>query len=78
MPLPYLTQADNAPLRVSVPTPKRENLGCAIGFIGRFSSYSQEQRTERLDLNLQLAQAYAFTGALPKASQMLQDAERSG
>ncbi|MCA9948484.1 MAG: AAA family ATPase [Anaerolineales bacterium] len=75
--LPYLTQAGQRALRVRSYAEAREFGLRAIGLLGRFSSYSQEQRTERLDLNLQLAQAYAFTGALPKASQMLQDAERS-
>lgn len=75
--LPYLAQAGQRALRVRSYAEAREFGLRAIGLLGRYPALGQGQRVERLDLNLQLAQAYAFTGALPKALQMLQDAERS-
>lgn len=75
--LPYLAQAGERALSVRSYGEAREFGLRAIGLLGRFPALAQGQRAERLDLNLQLAQAYAFTGALPKALQMLQEAERA-
>jgi tetratricopeptide (TPR) repeat protein len=49
----------------------------AIGLLGRFPSPRSGELAERVDLNMQLAQAYAFTGAHTKALQLLQETERS-
>ena len=75
--LPYLALAGQRALRVRSYAEAREFGLRAIGLLGRYPTFSQGQHTERLDLSLQMAQAYAFTGALPKALQMLQEAERS-
>lgn len=74
--LPYLAQAGRRALRVRSYAEAREFGLRAIGLLGRFPSLAGLEQTERVDLNLQLAQAYAFTGALPKALQMLQETER--
>ncbi len=74
--LPYLAQAGRRALRVRSYAEAREFGLRAIGLLGRFPSLAKLDQAERIDLNLQLAQAYAFTGALPKALQMLQETER--
>lgn len=74
--LPYLAQAGERALSVRSYAQAREFGLRAIGLLGRFPTLSQSQQTERLDLTLQLAQAHAYTGALPRALEMLQEAER--
>ena len=74
--LPYLAQAGRRALSVRSYAEAREFGLQAIGLLGRFPSLARLDQAERVDLNLQLAQAYAFTGALPKALQMLQETER--
>ncbi|RMG95145.1 MAG: hypothetical protein D6706_12835, partial [Chloroflexi bacterium] len=74
--LPYLAQAGQRALQVRSYAEAREFGLRAIGLLGRFPSPSLAGQTERIDLNLQLAQAYAFTGALAKAQQILQETER--
>lgn len=74
--LPYLAQAGERALSVRSYSEAREFGLRAIGLMGRFPALNQSQRAERLDLTLQLAQAYAYTGALPRALEMLQEAER--
>jgi DNA-binding SARP family transcriptional activator len=73
--LPYLTQAGERALSVRSYDEAREFGLRAVGLLGRFPNLKQSQKIERLDLNLQLAQAHAFTGALPKALKILQEAE---
>jgi DNA-binding SARP family transcriptional activator len=74
--LPFLAQAGRRALRVRSYAEAREFGLQAIGLLGRFPTFSSNQRLERLDLNLQLAQAYALSGAFSKALQMLQETER--
>ncbi len=74
--LPYLAQAGQRALNVRSYAEARDFGLQAIGLLGRFPSRARLGQAERIDLNLQLAQAYAFTGALPKAMQMLQEIER--
>lgn len=75
--LPYLARAGERALSVrSYATARTFGLQ-AIGLLGRFPSLNKINPTERIDLNLQLAQAYAYTGALPKALQLLQETERT-
>ncbi len=74
--LPYLARAGERALTVRSYNEAREFGLRAIGLLGRFPSPSQNEKTERVDLNLQLAQAHAFTGAYGKALQILQETER--
>ncbi|MCP5099085.1 MAG: AAA family ATPase [Chloroflexi bacterium] len=74
--LPFLAQAGQRALTVHSYPEAREFGLKAIGLLGRFPSITQTNKTERIDLNLQLAQAYAFTGALKKSLQLLQETER--
>ena len=74
--LPYLAQAGQRALSVRSYAEARELGLRAVGLIGRFPSMAKLDQAGRVDLNLQLAQAYAFTGALPKALQILQETER--
>ncbi|MCA9933103.1 MAG: AAA family ATPase, partial [Anaerolineales bacterium] len=74
--LPYLAQAGQRALSVRSYAEARELGLRAIGLIGRYPGMAKLDQAGRVDLNLQLAQAYAFTGALPKALQMLQETER--
>ncbi|MCA9976588.1 MAG: AAA family ATPase, partial [Anaerolineales bacterium] len=75
--LPYLAQAGQRALSVRSYAEAREFGLRAIGLLGRAPRLGPDARAERIDLNLQLAQAYAFTGALPKALTMLQETERT-
>ncbi len=74
--LPWLARAGERALRVRSYNEAREFGLQAIGLLGRFPALKQQERAERIDLNLQLAQAYAFTGQWAKASQLLQETER--
>ena len=74
--LPHLAQAGQRALAVRSYAAARDFGLQAIGLLGRAPRLSAEARSGRIDLNLQLAQAYAFSGALPKALQMLQETER--
>ena len=74
--LPYLVEAGQRALAVRSYAEAREFGMRAIGLLGRISQPGGGRRTERVDLNLLLAQAYAFSGALPKAMQLLQETER--
>lgn len=73
--LPFLAQAGERALSVRSYAEAREFGLRAIGLLGRFPALGQDQRTERLDLTLQLAQAYAYTGALTRALELLQEGE---
>ncbi|MDT8304398.1 MAG: AAA family ATPase [Anaerolineae bacterium] len=73
--LPYLVRAGDRALSTRSYAEAREFGLRAIGLLGRFPRLKQTQQTERIDLNLQLAQAHAFTGALPQALQLLQETE---
>lgn len=74
--LPYLAQAGQRALTVRSYAEARELGLQAIGLLGRTPRLNGKSLTERIDLNMQLAQAYAFTGSLAKALQLLQEAER--
>ncbi len=73
--LPYLAQAGERALNVHSYAEAREFGLRAIGLLGRVSGPKSAKKAERIDLNLQLAQAYAFTGTLPKALDILQETE---
>ncbi len=75
--LPYLAQAGQRALAVRSYAEAREFGLRAIGLLGRFPSLNKADRAERIDLNMQLSQAYAYTGALPKALEILQETERA-
>ncbi|MBK8986895.1 MAG: AAA family ATPase [Chloroflexi bacterium] len=75
--LPFLARAGQRALSVRSYAEAREFGLRAIGLLGRFPAPRQGEQTERIDLNLQLAQAYAFTGAHGKALQLLQEIERT-
>ncbi len=75
--LPYLARAGQRALSVRSYAEAREFGLRAIGLLGRFPAPRQGDPIERIDLNLQLAQAYAFTGAHTKALQLLQETERT-
>lgn len=75
--LPFLARAGQRALSVRSYAEAREFGLRAIGLLGRTPRLDPDARAERIDLNLQLAQAYAFTGALPKALTMLQETERT-
>ncbi len=74
--LPHLARAGDRALRVRSYAEAREFGLQAIGLMGRFPALAQHDRAERIDLNLQLAQAYAFTGDRDKAVQLLHETER--
>ncbi|MCA9968700.1 MAG: AAA family ATPase, partial [Anaerolineales bacterium] len=75
--LPFLAQAGQRALTVRSYAEAREFGLRAIGLLGRAPRPGAQQAPERIDLNLQLAQAYAFTGALPRALTILQETERT-
>jgi len=75
--LPFLARAGQRALSVRSYAEAREFGLRAIGLLGRFPALRQGELTERIDLNVQLAQAYAFTGAHARALQLLQETERS-
>ncbi|MCB9134976.1 MAG: winged helix-turn-helix domain-containing protein [Anaerolineales bacterium] len=71
--LPYLTEAGEQALRVRSYQEAREFGQQAVSLLGQLSGPSQ--RGERIDLNLQLAQAYAFTGDWQHALEILSSTE---
>jgi DNA-binding SARP family transcriptional activator len=72
--LPYLTQAGEQALRGRSYLAARQFGLQAINLLGRLPG--SQQRHERVDLNLQLAQAYAFSGDIPRAVETLRETER--
>ncbi len=72
--LPYLIEAGQRALSVRSYAAAREYGQRAIGLSGRFPT--SREVSERLDLNLQLAQAYAFSGSIKQALDLLQETER--
>lgn len=74
--LPYLIQAGERALSVRSYADARELGLRAIGLLGRHPATPQAQKADRLELSLQMAQAYAYTGGLTRSLEMLQEAER--
>jgi tetratricopeptide (TPR) repeat protein len=72
--LPYLTRAGEQALRLRSYQEARQFGLRAVGLLGRMPSPSK--RSQRIDLNLQLAQAYAFTGEVSHALEILSEAEQ--
>ena len=72
--LPYLTTAGEQALRAHSYHEARQFGSQAVSLLGRQRGPQQNQ--ERIDLNLQLAQAYAFSGDLPRAQEMVEQAEQ--
>jgi len=72
--LPYLTQAGELALRLRAYHDARQFGLQAVGLLGYLPG--ARQREERIDLNLQLAQAYSFSGDLNRASEILNETER--
>jgi len=72
--LPYLTEAGEQALRAHSYHEARQFGLLAVSMLGRQSGPRQNQ--ERIDLNLQLAQAYAFSGDLLRAQEMVEQAEQ--
>jgi DNA-binding SARP family transcriptional activator/tetratricopeptide (TPR) repeat protein len=71
--LPHLTQAGEQALHVRSYREAHQFGLQAISLLGRMPG--PQQRSERIELNLQLAQAYAFTGDLPHALEILTETE---
>ena len=71
--LPYLIRAGELSLQARAYAQARHLGQQAISLLG--SSPGPRQRSERIDLNLQLAQAYAFTGDLGHAQELLVETE---
>ncbi len=71
--LPYLTQAGEQALQVRSYHAARQIGLRAVSLLGR--TPGPNQRGERIDLNLQLAQAYAFSGDLHRAMDILSETE---
>ncbi len=72
--LPYLTAAGEQALRVHSYHEARQFGSQAVRLLGRQAG--PKQHAERIDLNLQLAQAYAFSGDLTRAQEMVEQAEQ--
>jgi DNA-binding SARP family transcriptional activator len=73
--LPFLTQAGEQALRLRSYHEARQFGLQAVNLLGQLPG--PRQRSERIDINLQLAQAYAFTGNLQPAIEILQETEQS-
>lgn len=71
--LPYLTQAGEQALRLRSYQEARQFGLQAINLLGQLPG--PRQRSERIDINLQLAQAYAFTGDMQRAIEILNETE---
>ena len=74
--LPWLTQAGRRALLVRSYAEAREFGLKALGLLGRFPKITQLSKGERISLNLNLVQAYAFTGDVGRARQLLEESER--
>ena len=72
--LPFLTQAGEQALRLRSYHEARQFGLQAVNLLGQLPG--PRQRGERIDINLQLAQAYAFTGNLQSAIEILQETEQ--
>ncbi len=72
--LPYLTQAGEQALRLRSYHEARQFGLQAVNLLGQLPG--PRQRSERIDVNLQLAQAYAFTGNIQRAIEILNETER--
>lgn len=72
--LPYLTEAGEQALRIHSYREARQFGSQAVSLLGRQAGPRQHQ--ERIDLNLQLARAYAFSGDLARAQEMIEQAEQ--
>jgi tetratricopeptide (TPR) repeat protein len=71
--LPYLTQAGEQALRLRSYHEARQFGLQAVNLLGQLPG--PRQRSERIDINLQLAQAYAFTGDMKRAIEILNETE---
>ncbi len=71
--LPYLTQAGEQALRLRSYNEARQFGLQAVNLLGQLPG--PRQRSERIDINLQLAQAYAFTGDMQRALEILNETE---
>ncbi|MBI4771259.1 MAG: AAA family ATPase, partial [Chloroflexi bacterium] len=71
--LPYLTRAGEQALQMRAYHDARQFGLQAVSLLGQLPG--PRQRGERIDLNLQLAQAYSFTGDLSRALDILSEAE---
>ena len=71
--LPYLTQAGEQALRLRSYHEARQFGLQAVNLLGQLPG--PRQRSERIDINLQLAQAYAFTGNMQRAIEILNETE---
>ncbi len=71
--LPYLTQAGEQALRLRSYHEARQFGLQAVNLLGQLPG--PRQRSERIDINLQLAQAYAFTGNMKRAIEILNETE---
>ena len=75
--LPYLLRAGDAALAVRSYHEAREFGGQAMRLLRQMPNQGDGgHRQERLDINLQLATAYAFTGEIERALPILHEAER--
>jgi len=72
--LPYFIAAGEDALRSRSYLEARQIGNQAVNLLGRFPG--PEQRSERIDLNLQLAQAYAFSGDFKQAMELLSYSEQ--
>lgn len=72
--LPYLAEAGEMAMRMRAYHDARQFGLQAVGLLGQLPG--PRQREERIDLNIQLAQAYAFSGDLTRASEILNETER--
>ncbi|MGQ9833428.1 MAG: AAA family ATPase [Candidatus Villigracilaceae bacterium] len=71
--LPYLTRAGEQALRLRSYQEARQFGLQAVNLLGQLPG--PRQRSERIDINLQLAQAYAFTGNMQRAVEILNETE---
>jgi tetratricopeptide (TPR) repeat protein len=71
--LPYLAKAGEQALRLRSYHEARQFGLQAVNLLGQLPG--PRQRSERIDINLQLAQAYAFTGDMQRAIEILNETE---
>lgn len=72
--LPYLTQAGEQALSLRSYHEARQFGLQAVNLLGHLPG--PRQRSERIDINLQLAQAYAYTGDMQRAIEILHETEQ--